>query len=148
MLSRLCGVVVAGMLLVGCQNPSSGSGPRAEPAPGLNTVVVEQGQNGETVTLKLGQTLLIRLPEEPARGMAWQMEQMPEASVLTPDGTRLVHSRQQLKDSSLLAYQELRFQAQTAGTTTLSLAYDNPQQGSDSITRRFTLQVNVEGASR
>ncbi|MDG2292088.1 MAG: protease inhibitor I42 family protein [Phycisphaerales bacterium] len=144
MLSRLCGAVIVGVLLAGCQSPSSGSGPRAEPAPGPNTVVVEQGQNGETVTLKPGQTLLVRLPEEPARGMAWEMEQMPAASILTPDGTRVVHSGQQLKDSSLLAYQELRFQAQTAGTTTLSLAYDNPQQGSDSITRRFTLKVSVE----
>jgi inhibitor of cysteine peptidase len=144
MLSRLCGVVLAGVLLSGCQSPSSGSGPRAEGAPGPNTVVVEQGQNGETVTLKPGQTLLVRLPEEPARGMAWEMEQMPDASVLMPDGTRVVRSGQQLQDNSLLAYQELRFQAQTAGDTTLALAYDNPQQGSDSITRRFTLKVSVK----
>ena len=144
MLSRLCGVVLAGVLLSGCQSPSSGPGPRAEGAPGPNTVVVEQGQNGETVTLKPGQTLLVRLPEEPARGMAWEMEQMPDASVLMPDGTRVVRSGQQLQDSSLLAYQELRFQAQTAGDTTLALAYDNPQQGSDSITRRFTLKVSVK----
>ena len=144
MLSRLCGVVLAGVLLSGCQSPSSGSGPRAEGALGPNTVVVEQGQNGETVTLKPGQTLLVRLPEEPARGMAWEMEQMPDASVLMPDGTRVVRSGQQLQDNSLLAYQELRFQAQTAGVTTLALAYDNPQQGSDSITRRFTLKVSVK----
>jgi inhibitor of cysteine peptidase len=144
MLSRLCGVVLAGVLLSGCQSPSSGSGPRAEGAPGPNTVVVEQGQNGETVTLKPGQTLLVRLPEEPARGMAWEMEQMPDASVLMPDGTRVVRSGQQLQNNSLLAYQELRFQAQTAGVTTLALAYDNPQQGSDSITRRFTLKVSVK----
>ena len=144
MLSRLCGVVLAGVLLSGCQSPSSGSGLRAEGALGPNTVVVEQGQNGETVTLKPGQTLLVRLPEEPARGMAWEMEQMPDASVLMPDGTRVVRSGQQLQDNSLLAYQELRFQAQTAGVTTLALAYDNPQQGSDSITRRFTLKVSVK----
>ncbi len=144
MLGRLCGAVVAGMLLAGCQSPGSGSGPRAEAALGPNTVVVEQGQNGGAVTLKSGQALLVRLPEEPARGMSWQMEQRPDASVLMSDGTRVVHSGQQLKDKSLLAYQELRFQAQTAGVTMLSLAYDNPQLGSDSITRRFTLKVTVE----
>ena len=62
------------------------------------------------MTLHPGQTLLIRLPENPTQGMTWQMQQRPDESVLMADGQRTVRSGRQINEDSLLAFQELRFQ--------------------------------------
>ena len=132
------------LILAGCASAPSRPALQPEPAPGPNTVTVEQNRNGDTVTLKPGQTLLIRLPEEPARGMTWQMQQRPDESVIMPDGQRTVRSGRQIKEDSLLSYQELRFQAQEVGETQVLLAYDQPQVGDSSITRQFTLTVVVK----
>ena len=132
------------LVLAGCASAPSRPALQPESAPSPDTIVVEQDRNGGTVTLRTGQTLLIRLPEEPARGMTWQMQQRPDESVIMPDGQRTVRSGRQIKEGSLLSYQELRFQAQEVGETQVLLAYDQPQVGDSSITRQFTLTVVVK----
>lgn len=144
---RICLSALLLLLLSGCGGSPTGPALQVESPPGPDTVVVDQNRNGDTVTLRSEQTLLIRLPEEPARGMTWEMQQRPDESVLMPDGQRTVRSGRQIREGSLLSYQELRFQAQEAGQTQVQLAYDQPKLGDASITRQFTLTVIVEAGS-
>lgn len=144
---RTCLSALLVLVLAGCGSAPSRPALAVEAAPGPDTVIVEQNRNGGTVTMQTGQTLLIRLPEEPARGMTWQMKQRPDESVLMPDGQRVVRSGRQLRDNSLLAYQELRFQTQESGETQVMLAYDQPLVGDSSTTRQFTLTVVVESGA-
>ena len=136
------------LLLSGCGSAPSRPSLQVESSPGSDVVVVEQNQNGGSVTLHPGQTLLIRLPENPTQGMTWQMQQRPDESVLMADGQRTVRSGRQINEGSLLAYQELRFQAQETGETQVMLAYDQPAVGDSSITRQFSLTVVVEAGAR
>lgn len=138
------------LLQVSCQPKPTviqARGPVRAPEAGLNTVVVTQERNGGQVVLKTGQTLLVRLTKSSTPGMTWQMDRMPDQSVLMPDGKRQVRSGKQLKYDSLLSYLELRFEAQAPGETELDLAYDVPGGGEESVERRFTLEVIVESGS-
>jgi len=141
---RFAVLLIAFLALVSCQS-QQGSSINAKAA-GADTVVVTQDQDGGRVALNPGQTLLVRLPVSNDRGMRWEMEAMPNQAVIMPDGQRVVRSNDQVKFDSLIAYEELRFQAQAAGETKLQLNYDHPGLGEGSVQRRFNLDVVVSAA--
>ena len=74
------------------------------------------------------------------------MEAMPNQAVIMLDGQRVVHSNDQVKYDSLIAYEELRFEAQAPGETELQLNYDRPGFGEGSVERRFNIDVVVSAA--
>ena len=141
---RFAVLTLAALALVSCQS-QQGSSINAKAA-GADTVVVTQEQDGGQVVLKPGQTLLVRLPVSNDRGMRWEMEAMPNQAVIMLDGQRVVHSNDQVKYDSLIAYEELRFQAQAPGKTELQLNYDRPGFGEGSVERRFNIDVVVSAA--
>ena len=136
--------IAIGLLVFAGACQSGSKGPQPVPAAGRDTVTVTMTQNGGQVRLSRGQTLLVQLPESTPRGLTWEMESMPDQSVLMPDGQRHVRSEEQAQYGSLLTSQELRFQAVGAGSTTLSLAYDRPGGGEATVESRFTLDVVVD----
>ena len=138
---RFITLAIAVLALVSCQS-QQGSSINAKPA-GPDTVIVTQDQDGGRVVLSPGQTLLVRLPVSNDRGMRWEMEAMPNQAVIMPDGQRVVRSNDQVKYDSLIAYEELRFQAQAAGQTELQLNYDRPGSGEGSVERRFNIDIVV-----
>lgn len=125
-----------------CQ--SGPKGPQPASQAGRDTVTVTMQQNGTRIRLQQGQTLLVQLPESQARGLTWEMEAMPDQSVLMPNGQRHLRSQEQADYGSLLTDQELRFQAVGPGTTTVSLAYDHPGGGEASVQSRFSVSVVVD----
>ena len=139
-------MLISALLLLGaCESAPKGP---ATPAPaGRDTVVINQDRNGGQVVLRPGQTLLVRLTKSTPRGMVWEMGSMPDQSVIMPDGQRRVRTEEQEKYDSLLAYQELRFQAVAPGMTKLNLAYDRPGGGEDEVQMRFEIDVIVEPGS-
>ncbi len=141
---RFAVLAIAFLALVSCQS-QQGSSINAKAA-GADTVIVTQDQDGGRVALNPGQTLLVRLPISNDRGMRWEMEAIPNQAVIMPDGQRVVRSNDQVKFDSLIAYEELRFQAQAAGETKLQLNYDHPGLGEGSVQRRFNIDVVVSAA--
>lgn len=125
-----------------CQSGSQGSQTTSQV--GRDTVTVTMSQNGGRIRLQQGQTLLVQLPESAARGLTWEMEAMPDQSVLMPNGQRHLRSQEQAEYGSLLSDQELRFQAVGPGTTTVSLAYDRPGGGEATVQSRFSVSVVVD----
>ena len=139
---QLVAITLGILALASCQQGSSINAKAA----GADTVIVTQAQDGARVVLGPGQTLLVRLPVSTDRGMRWEMEAMPDQAVLMPDGQRIVQSNDQVKYDSMIAYEELRFQAQASGRTQLQLNYDRPGYGESSVQRRFNIDVVVSEA--
>ena len=136
--------IAIGLLVFAGACQSGSKGPQPVPAAGRDTVTVTMNQSGGQVRLSRGQTLLVQLPESNPRGLTWEMDSMPDQSVLMPDGQRHIRSEEQAQYGSLLTSQELRFQAVGSGSTSLALAYDRPGGGEATVESRFTINVVVD----
>lgn len=142
---HIASMFIATALLVFAGACQSGSkAPQPVPAAGRDTVTVTMNQNGGRVRLTQGQTLLVQLPESASRGLTWEMDSMPDQSVLMPDGQRHIRSEEQSEYGSLLTTQEIRFQTVGPGSTTVALAYDRPGGGEATVESRYTLDVVVD----
>ena len=76
-------VLVATLVLAAC-SPAQKARYRERYNLNVPTLVRDATIDGQTVTLNRGQALVVRLPEDPATGMRWEMVSFRSASVLAP----------------------------------------------------------------
>jgi predicted secreted protein len=100
--------------------------------------------NGKVVRARVGQLLLVRLPENPSSGRTWQLVRQTDQLVVMPDGERLERDRKTMAENSLVQTQELRFKATGPGETILSMAYVRPGTGLNASDDRWMVQIIVE----
>jgi predicted secreted protein len=129
--------IVSGFGVSGCASTRT-----SRPAAGQD-VLVGLAEAGEVIELRVGQILLVELPESPTAGRAWQMLRRPEASVLMPDGNRYEQTDEQKARDDSIGMQQLRFEAVGPGETILSLALVRPGTGLASSDERWMGQITV-----
>jgi inhibitor of cysteine peptidase len=103
-------------------------------------IVVSRLQQGASVELRPGDTLVVHLPETPSTGFRWAARTIP-ASVLTPSGDSYVPGPDSGIGGGGTRY--LRFRALGAGSHELSLVLWRDWEGESSITDRFSIVVIV-----
>ena len=109
-----------------------------------DAVPVGVSSNGSHVSLDLGQVLYVELPENPSRGLTWQLASPMDQTVMMPDGQRFfAESTQQQSEGSLVGTQQLRFAATGVGETVIDLALVRPGAGMGSAAERWIVQVIV-----
>jgi predicted secreted protein len=143
MLKQICQVVAIGSVLIGvsCGTPQGGQSSRD--AVPTNAVGVGTSSNGGHVSLDVGQVLYVELPENPSRGLTWQLASPLDQMVMMPDGQRFIESNKQQSEGSLVGTQQLRFAATGVGETVVHLELVRPGAGTGSSAERWIVQVIV-----
>ena len=139
------GVVTALLLAIGAglglQSCSTGGSTRG--ASTGNEVVAGLAEAGGVIELRVGQILMVELPDSPTSGRVWQMLRRPDGTVLMPDGNRYEQTPEQKARQDLIGMQQLRFEAVGSGETLLSLALVRPGTGLSSSDERWMGQILV-----
>jgi inhibitor of cysteine peptidase len=114
------------------------------PTPNVPSNTLTEADNGKTVNLNVGETLVVRLASNPSTGYTWEtkdldtqmLEQVGEAAFESPDtppdlvgaGGILVRT----------------FKALEPGTTTLTLVYHRPWETDVAPLQTFSVTVTVK----
>ena len=129
------------VLLCGCQQAPE---PKSAAAAELSSGVMRAGakeltmaENGDTLTLKVGQALELALPGEPSTGYRWEVVRSPGA-LLTPAVQRIEAD----SATRVCKMQRLHFSAAEQGRGMLTLAYRSHDPMADSA-NFYTLYLRV-----
>lgn len=130
------------LLLCGCQQAPE---PRATAEAGLSSGVMRadakeltMAENGDTLTLKVGESLDLALPGEPSTGYNWEVVRTPGA-LLKPAAQRIEADS---ATNNVCKMQRLQFAATEQGRGMLTLAYRSHAQVADAA-NFYTLYLRV-----
>ncbi len=110
----------------------SGCGPPGE-------IVLSDGDSGSQISLRLGQSLVVRLEGNPSTGYTWEVAEVDE-SVLRQVGEIEFEAESDLAGAP--GIQTLRFEAVASGETTLELVYHRPWE-TEAPLETFSVDVTV-----
>ena len=123
-------IMVLFTLLIGCES-------MPEPV----TVGIEQ--SGQSVSLQVGQTMIVRLESNPTTGYTWEVKQVDPA-VLAQQG-EAEYETLETQTTPMVGqggWQVFRFEAISTGQTPLEMVYRRPWEDAPPESS-FTLQVMV-----
>lgn len=105
------------------------------------TMKITEEMNGQTITLKQGQTLSVSLSGNPTTGYNWEVDEVDQA-ILAPLGEAEYESDSTLVGSGGLY--TFNFSAVETGTTTLKLKYYRSFEADVPPVENFEISVIVE----
>ncbi|MBN1919027.1 MAG: protease inhibitor I42 family protein [Verrucomicrobia bacterium] len=120
----------------GSQAQSDAAGPEA--------VKLTDGDEGEAVTLKVGQTLEIRLESNPTTGFGWEVLEIDPAVVEQEGETVYEASKTDGHTVGSGGWETFTFKAVEAGTVELKLVYRRSWEVDVAPEKTFTVTVTVE----
>ncbi len=106
-----------------------------------NTVRVTVADNGRTVTLAGGDTLVVSLASTPGTGFGWKVAQVDDKVLREMGAPEFIHGPHPMPGAP--ATQVFRFVATGAGSTGLELDYARPWERGVPPARTFHLGVTV-----
>ena len=108
----------------------------------MSTISLGTVDNGTTIDAVVGDVIVVRLTENPTTGYRWSLESV-EGSLLTiEDDTFVLDSGPPMGSGGT---RQFRFRTTAAGATTLNLKHWREWAGEDSVTERYTVQVQAVG---
>lgn len=108
-------------------------------------VAVSEKDNGQTVTLYKGQTLVVALPENGTTGYRWSVEEYKPSILELQDSTyKPTHSGGGLKPVGGGGTKFYNFLAKKVGETALELEYQRPWAETIPAAKQFSLKVLVK----
>ena len=134
-ITRIAVMLLAGMLIV--------AGFACTPAP--KEVHVDASYSGETVTLAVGDSLIVTLESNASTGYEWSLADNSDESVLQEAGHEYVAPEPTGTPVVGAGGEEVwTFTALSAGTSTISMEYVRPWEEDTEPADTFTLTVVVE----
>jgi len=115
----------------------------------MSTVEISQADNGKSIRLSRGQTLLIHLPENPTTGYRWEVDTVDSAGreanaqIITLESTTYTPGPSTGVGGS--GTRTFVYKALNVGTTQLRLKHWQPWEGDRSVDKRYSLTVQVNG---
>jgi inhibitor of cysteine peptidase len=106
-----------------------------------NTISVTEADNGRTVTLASGDTLMVSLGSTPGTGFGWKVAKVDRKVLKETGKPELIHSPNPMPGAP--ATQRFRFVVSGEGTTRLELEYVRPWERGVPPARTFHLGVTV-----
>jgi inhibitor of cysteine peptidase len=107
----------------------------------VSTITLTRADSGKVVETRAGDTLVVRLGENPTTGYQWAMETLNADEVVLQNVEYL-----RAGDAAVGGGGERRFtfKAQRAGTATVQLKLWRVWEGDASIVERFTVMIQVQ----
>jgi inhibitor of cysteine peptidase len=121
-------------LLSNAQNPS------ASAASALSTMTVTDQDDGKTMDLAKGGTLVVELSSNPSTGYSWAVKGDPAPLKLVSSDYK---QPEQSGKVGAPGAKQFRLEATMPGVSTLKLVYRRPWEKDVAPARTFTLHVNV-----
>jgi inhibitor of cysteine peptidase len=136
-----------GMLLAGCASrqsskPAPAPEPKGNGSESVGTVSVTKDDDGGTVRLSTGQTLVVGLDSNETTGFRWEVTGLNEG-VLEQDGESEYETTGDPDAMGAGGVETFRFKPVAAGTTRLEMIYARPDD-EESATETFSLEVIVK----
>jgi inhibitor of cysteine peptidase len=108
----------------------------------MSTISLGTVDNGTTIDAVVGDVIVVRLTENPTTGYRWSLESV-EGSLLTiEDDTFVLDSGPPMGSGGT---RQFRFRTTAAGATPIHLKHWREWAGEDSVTERYTVQVQAVG---
>lgn len=110
----------------------------SETSAAVPTVFVNSTQNGNIVTIPLGERVLVRLPENPSTGYSW--------NATLPDNLDVLYNNYTATNSTLTGsggYQEWILSPKMVDTYTFKAVYFRPWETASPTDETFTLVIAV-----
>jgi inhibitor of cysteine peptidase len=104
-------------------------------------VTITQADNGKTIELKTGDSLVVRLDENPTTGYRWAVEQGID-DIFNPPGSQFDKNPDAKTGAG--GTRVFTFQALKPGKTSLKIKHWRAWQGDNSITHRFGVEIQVK----
>jgi inhibitor of cysteine peptidase len=104
----------------------------------MSTISLGTVDNGTTVDAVAGDVIVVRLAENPTTGYRWSLESVEGSLLETEDDTFVPDSGPQMGSGGV---RQFGFRATGAGTTPINLKLWREWSGEDSVTERFSVQV-------
>ncbi len=118
----------------------------------MATVVLDQGNNGETVKLRLGDDITLRLPENATTGYRWHIERaeglIEEAATATEPSAPSPASTSDDQNPTIGrgGLRKFHFRTTKVGQGRLALKYYREWEGGDSALESFAVDLDVVSA--
>jgi inhibitor of cysteine peptidase len=106
----------------------------------LGLVILDGSDNGKTITVSLGERLMVVLESNPTTGYSWNLATL-DTGVLSSDGHSYKPNRVPAGVTGSGGIDRWFFTTESAGATTLRLEYRGP---SDDVAEVFEVTVIVE----
>jgi inhibitor of cysteine peptidase len=107
----------------------------------VSTITLTRADSGKVVETRAGDTLVVRLGENPTTGYRWAIETLNADEVV-------LQSEEYLRASGAAVggggERRFTFKAQRAGTATVQLKLWRAWEGDASIVERFTVMIQVQ----
>jgi len=107
---------------------------------------IDAEDNGNTITLKSGQTLVLTLESNPSTGYSWELGEFDEA-VLELTSSIYLPNEQSSGKVGGGGEETWYFEAQSSGDTTLHLEYARSWEKGAEPAKTLTVQIVVQSAS-
>jgi len=108
----------------------------------MSTVTLGAVENGKVVEAVVGDVIVVRLTENPTTGYRWSPESVAGRLLETEDDTFVLDSGPQMGRGGT---RQFRFRVKASGTTPINLKHWREWAGEDSVTERYTVQVQAVG---
>jgi inhibitor of cysteine peptidase len=129
------------LIVCGCIGYALLSAVEESLADSSQVVTVTEADNGNSVELTPGDTLVIALETNPGTGYVWQVESV-DTSKLRPSGQGVFHPGRQMPGAP--GRQTFLFTAQKPGTAILKLVYVRPWEKSAPPGKTYELTVAIK----
>jgi inhibitor of cysteine peptidase len=104
-------------------------------------VTVSDADNGKTVRLDPGDTLIVSLESNPSTGYVWQVARV-DASVLAPSGQPVYRPGEQMPGAP--GRQLFKFNAQKSGSAALKIIYVRPWEKGAAPGKTWEVNVAIK----
>ena len=118
--------------------------PQSPLVAGDENVTLRQEHNGQTLTLKVGETVRLELPGSGGTGFSWYLEHFDSGYLDLVSQETENASPGNLVGAAVVHI--WRFRAQKVGQTNITLAYYRQWEGSKTATKHFLLNISIVGA--
>ena len=111
----------------------------------MATKLLDVSDNGQAVTVRQGDEILLRLDENPTTGYRWELAPIdsPAVGFVRTDLDTTEPEREPDRRLGRGGTRAFRFDARAAGRARIALKYWQPWSGEDSVEGRFTIDVDV-----
>ena len=138
--ARLAALALAALMLAGCAAKGDPSSPPPAGVREDGSLILTRADNNRTAELRVGERLVMRLPENPATGYTWAIDET-DSRLLTLGSTD--YAPPETGSIGARGQRIFTFTARQPGEVALKLKYWRFWEGDASVTERYIVNLRI-----